>query len=73
MPVPEETLGEDVRYLFAGHNCAEAITKRVYSKAWAPGEHQQGDGWLLQYRIIYDAVVKKNKALGLYLNKKGTA
>jgi hypothetical protein len=57
-----------VNYLFVGNGCTQAITKHVYNQAFAPGQHTNGDGWLLQYRIIYDAVVLDNKAAGLYVN-----
>jgi hypothetical protein len=66
--VPDAVIGT-VRYLVIGAGCAANITKHVYSQAFAPGQHTQGDGWLLQYRVIYDAIVMDNRAVGLFVNQ----
>jgi hypothetical protein len=66
--VPNAVFGT-LRYLLVGDGCAMDVRKRTATHAFAPGEHQGGDGWLIQYRVIYDAFVPDNKAVGLYLNK----
>jgi hypothetical protein len=65
--LPANIIGT-ARYLFIGGGCAQNIVKHVYNQAFAPGQHTNGDGWLLQYRVIYDAIVLDNKTVGLYVN-----
>lgn len=67
--VPDATIGA-IDFLFVGDGCAMNIVKHAYIQAFEPGRHTEGDGWLLQYRVIYDAIVLDNKVEGLYVNRK---
>lgn len=65
--VPDTVFG-NIRFLAVGDGIAKDVRKRSQTFAFAPGQHTNGDGWLIQYHVIYDAIVLDNKTAGLYLN-----
>jgi hypothetical protein len=64
---PDAVIGT-TRFMLIGDGIAKDIRKRSETFAFAPGQHTTGDGWLIQYHLIYDAIVQDNKTVGLYLD-----
>lgn len=66
--VPDKRLaGLDFAVIAPG--TVRTVIKRAANYLFQPGEHTNGDGWLCQMRWVYGNIVRKNQAVGLYVNK----
>ena len=50
----------------------EAVTRHQQLKVFNPDINQNLDGWLIQFRTVYDIVIPKHKRGLIYLNRRST-
>lgn len=64
------TIGEDtaksVRCLVMPKKAASLVKKSVKMRIWTPNQNLDADAYKFDYRIYYDAFVKKSQADGIY-------
>ena len=63
---PDDLMFCDMLLVNGGQQAARHVVKRSVSYMFAPGQHTQGDGWLVQMRWLFDDIVRKNAAKRIY-------
>ena len=62
---------KSINFEFVAKPAVIPIVKENAIYMFAPGQHQQGDGYLYQNRLYHDLFVKSQKQDGIYVSLKG--
>lgn len=65
--------GVPINFMIVHPSAVKQVVKHRIPNIFAPAQNQQGDAWLLNYRIYHDCFVLENKADGIFLSASAPA